>query len=200
MNILLICGSPRKEGNTSHILKGVASKLNKSNNVELCYIIDYNINGCTGCNICQSILDKPGCVQNDDAHILLEKMISSDVIIYGTPLYGHSYSGQLKILMDRTVALFKFIAGSDKSVYEMEILSFLKDKPVGLIVSCQGPETNNTELIKMQFDKFCESSLSKCLGKYVFPWCSPDVVGSSYSAEKIWTIVSDIASKAIISN
>lgn len=63
----------------------------------------------------------------------------------------------------------------------MEIKSFIANKPVGLIVSCQGPEENNTELIKMQFDKFCESSLSCCFGKYVFPWCSPDVTDTHFS-------------------
>lgn len=113
-------------------------------------------------------------------------------MIYATPLYGHSYSGQLKILMDRHVSLFKFMGGEDKSVGEMEILSFIKDKPVGLVVSCQGPEKDNTELIQMQFDKFCESSLSVCFGKYVFPWCSPNVDDTNYSEETLNKIISDI--------
>jgi len=67
MNLLLICGSPRKNGNTSHILKKIAKEISKSNAVEICYVSDYCINGCTGCNVCQNVLDKPGCVQNDDA-------------------------------------------------------------------------------------------------------------------------------------
>ena len=41
--------------------------------------------------------------------------------------------------MDRHVALFKFVGGSDKAVDEMEIKSFIENRPVGLIVSCQGP-------------------------------------------------------------
>ena len=139
-------------------------------------------------------MDKPGCIQQDDAHILLNKIISSDIVLYGTPLYGHSYTGQLKILMDRHVSLFKFVGGNDKSVEEMEILSFIKYKPVRLVVSCQGPEEDNTELIKMQFDKFCASSLAHCFGKYVFPWCSPDVESKSFSNEKIQKIISDIES------
>jgi len=94
--------------------------------------------------------------------------------------------------MDRHVSLFKFIGGSDKAFGEMEILSFIKDKSIGLIVSCQGPEEDNTELIKMQFDKFCESSLARCFGKYVFPWCSPDVINSNFSTDIIRNIVSDI--------
>lgn len=53
--------------------------------------------------------------------------------------------------MDRHVALFKFVGGSDKAVDEMEIKSFIENRPVGLIVSCQGPGENNTELVQMQF-------------------------------------------------
>lgn len=34
---------------------------------------------------------------------------------------------------------------------------------------------------KMQFDKFCESSLAVCFGKYVFLLCDPAVVYSDYS-------------------
>ncbi|MGN0674586.1 MAG: flavodoxin family protein [Oscillospiraceae bacterium] len=192
MKILFICGSPRKSGNTAHILKKITSKLCEKHNTEICYITDYNISGCTGCNVCQGVLEKPGCIQNDDAHILLGNIISADAVVYGTPLYGHSYSGQLKILMDRHVSLFKFIGGSEKAVGEMEILSFIKDKPVGLIVSCQGPEEDNTELIKMQFDRFCESSLARCFGKYIFPRCSPDVEGTDFSPEIINRIAADI--------
>ena len=196
MKLLFISGSPRKSGNTSTILNKLASKLAPEHEVEICNITDYEINGCTGCNVCQSVLTEPGCLQNDQASLLLNKIRQADLVVYGTPLYGHSYSGQLKVFMDRHVALFKFVEGSEKAVNEMRILSFIECKPVGLIVSCQGPEENNTELVKMQFDKFCESSLAKCFGKYVFPWCSPNVTGSSFPDELINRIADDIAGQA----
>lgn len=190
--ILLLSGSPRKQGNTAGILKMIQTQLEDITESEIYYLSDYRINGCLGCSACQKVLDRPGCVQNDDAHILLEKLITADVILYGTPLYGHSYSGQLKVFMDRHVALFKFVAGADKAVDDMKICSFIGGKPVGLLVSCQGPEENNTELVKMQFDKFCESSLTTCFGKYVFPLCVPDAVCSIYSEEIIKHVVDDI--------
>lgn len=192
MNILLLSGSPRKNGNTNAIVQRVAERLKTNHNVEICRITDYQINGCLGCNHCQSVLDKPGCVQDDDVTRLLGKVMDADVVLYGTPLYGHSYSGQLKLLIDRHVALFKFVGGSDKAVDEMEIKSFIENRPVGLIVSCQGPGENNTELVQMQFRKFCESSLAFCLGTYIFPWCSPDVIGSQFSEDTLNQIVCDV--------
>lgn len=196
MNILLISGSTRICGNTAAILQQVAGRLKANHNVEVCCIPDYQINGCLGCNHCQSVLDEPGCVQHDDATRILDKVMAADVVLYGTPLYGHSYSGQLKLLMDRHVALFKFVGGRDKAVDEMEIKSFIEKKPVGLIVSCQGPEENNTELVQMQFRRFCESSLATCLGTYIFPWCSPDVKGSQFSEDTLNRIVRDVETAA----
>lgn len=196
MNILLISGSPRKHGNTGAILQRVAEKLKSKHHVEIFRITDYQVNGCLGCNHCQSVLDEPGCVQNDDVTHLLKKVVDADVVLYGTPLYGHSYSGQLKLLMDRHVTLFKFVGGADKAVEEMEIKSFIANKPVGLIVSCQGPEENNTELVQMQFRKFCESSLASCLGTYIFPWCSPDVTGSQFSENTIKQIIYDVETQS----
>ncbi len=192
MKVLFLCGSPRKKGNTANILNRIASRLTESYETEICYITDYHVNGCMGCNACQQVLDAPGCVQKDDMAGLLNKIISADAVIYATPLYGHSFSGQLKILMDRHVALFKFLSGHDKSVDEMEIFSFIKDKPVALVVSCQGPRENNTELVQMQFDKFCESSLSRCFGKYIFPWCSPEVSDTAFPSGEIERIAKDI--------
>jgi len=84
------------------------------------------------------------------------------------------------------------VGGSDKAVSEMKIHSLICNKPVGLIVSCQGPEEDNTELIKAQFDKFCESSLTFCFGKYIFPWCNPTIKQSLYSEKILQQIVNDI--------
>ena len=90
------------------------------------------------------------------------------------------------------MVLFKFEGGADKAVEEMEIQSFIAGKPVGLVISCQGPEENNTELVKMQFDKFCESSLSRCFGKYAFFWCFPDAEETRLSQTTLDAIVSDL--------
>lgn len=52
MKILLLCGRPRKQGNTAHILEEISSKIKDNYSAEICYITDYNTNGCNGCNIC----------------------------------------------------------------------------------------------------------------------------------------------------
>lgn len=177
----LICESTRKQGNTAQILRQLSIAL-EVETITTVFLADLHLNGCLGCSVCQKDLEKPRCVQQDDVTALLQQVMEADVALYGTPLYGHSYSGQLK---DRHVALFKFVDGGDTAVEEMEILSFIRNKPVALVVSCQGPEKHNTELVAMQFEKFYESSLACNLGIYVFPWCHPNVKESNYSQDTL---------------
>lgn len=192
MKILAIMGSPRPTGNTAKLLQTIKNRLPESDEMELITLSDYVIHGCTGCNHCQSDIEHFACVQQDDGNRLLQKIIHADAVLYGTPLYGHNYSGQLKLFLDRHMPLFKFIDGKDKAVDEMEILSVMENKPVGLLVSCQGPVENNTELIQMLFDKFCESSLATCMGKYIFPFCSPNPEESEYSDTVIAQLLHDL--------
>lgn len=152
--VLVIIGSPRRNGNTSAIVEKIKSVTKKGINFETLHLSDFELKGCLVCSCCQQISDLLGCVQDDITISLLRKLIS----------------------------------GSDKAVSEMEIHSLIKDKPCVLIVSSQGPEENNTELIKTQFDKFCESSLTKCCGKFIFPWCDSNSTSSSYSKQTIEAI------------
>ena len=192
MKILAFMGSPRGNGNTARLLKRIQELAPKRCEVEILSLLDYEIRGCTGCTHCQQDTEHFTCVQQDDVNRLLQKIREADAVLYGTPLYGHNYSGQMKIFLDRHTPLFKFVAGKDKAVDEMEILSAIENKPVGLLVSCQGPEENNTELIQMLFDKFCESSLAKCVGKYVFPFCNPSSAESAYDEKTIQQVLTDI--------
>lgn len=192
MKILAVMGSPRANGNTARLLNRIKESLPETDELELVTLTAYNLHGCTGCSRCQSDTEHFRCVQQDDGNLLLQKIIEADVVLYGTPLYGHNYSGQLKLFLDRHTPLFKFVSGHDKAVNEMEILSILNHKPVGLIVSCQGPEENNTELIQMLFDQFCNSSLAQCMGKYIFPFCNPNADQSEYDEQVIQQVVQGI--------
>lgn len=192
MKILAVMGSPRKNGNTARLLNLVRESMPKEDEMEIVTLVDYDIKGCIGCSRCQTDTEHFACVQHDDANMLLKKIREADVVLYGTPLYGHNYSGQLKTFLDRHTPLFKFVAGKEKAVDEMEILSAIENKPVGLIVSCQGPEEYNTEIIKMLFDKFCESSLARCMGKYIFPLCSSQAGESVYDEKVMRRLLEDI--------
>lgn len=187
-------GSPRANGNTARLLQHLSETAPEGVEVEIITLNDYKINGCIGCSSCQRNADCFKCVQQDDANYLLQKIIDADAVVYAAPLYGHNYSGQLNIFLDRNTPLFKFVEGSDKAINEMKILSAIENKPVGLMVSCQGPVEYNTELVQMLFDEFGESSLACCLGKYIFPFCDTEAQKSYYDENIFKKIHSEIMS------
>lgn len=103
-NILVLSGSPRKEGNSDILCdQFVMGAKESGNEVEKIFISNKKIGYCTGCYACE----KTGkCAQKDDMADILEKMIKADVIVMATPVYFYSLDAQVKTLIDRTVARY----------------------------------------------------------------------------------------------
>ena len=57
------------------------------------------------CNGCQKCVKTGKCVIKDDMQTIYKEMLESDGIIWATPVYFWSMSGQTKTAMDRTYAL-----------------------------------------------------------------------------------------------
>lgn len=191
MKIVTVMGSPRINGNTARLIHKLTELLPETD-IELIELAKYNLHGCQGCGSCQQDYKNFTCVQKDEANALLEKIMAADAVVYATPLYGHNYSGQLKIFLDRHLPLFKFVEGKEEAVQNMKIISAMENKPVFLIVSCQGPKQDNTELIKELFIRFCQSSLAQCAGVYIFPFCNPQAQKSVYNEQTLAQIAKTI--------
>jgi multimeric flavodoxin WrbA len=102
MKIVLVNGSPRKNGATGKILSYFKDYLLKYNNgiiVEYVDLIDYNINFCKGCEICY----KTGkCYITDDSVDNIRELIKlSDGIIFSSPNYASNVTGLFKTFYDR---------------------------------------------------------------------------------------------------
>jgi multimeric flavodoxin WrbA len=108
MKVYAINGSPRKNNNTATLLKkaldGVKeSAKGKEVETEIINLYDLNYTGCKSCFGCK-ILDGKSygkCVIKDDIQEVLEKLSQADGIIFGSPVYFHDISGQLKIFLER---------------------------------------------------------------------------------------------------
>lgn len=100
-NIMVIVGSPRKNGNTELLadafIKGARSA---GNNVEKISVIGKKIGGCIGCNACYRDMEHR-CVQHDDMEDCYRRLSTADVIVAATPIYFYGVSSQLKCLIDR---------------------------------------------------------------------------------------------------
>lgn len=100
MKVLLINGSPRKEGNTFIALSEVARTL-EENGVET-RIISIGKKAIQGCIACNKCFELGHCIFNDELYNKVrEEMKTSDALIVGSPVYYAGPNGSLCALLDR---------------------------------------------------------------------------------------------------
>lgn len=103
--LLIICGSPRKDGNSDQLAAQLAKGATEAGHtVETIHIRDLKMGFCLGCLAC--LPDKKACVQRDDINDLLPHVLDSDVLVFSTPVYYYSISGQMKTFLDRLNPLY----------------------------------------------------------------------------------------------
>ena len=98
--ILILTGSPRRNGNTDRLAQSFAKGAEESNQVEIVSVCDYKVNPCIGCNSCFS-RERNRCFQNDDMTAIYEKLSQADILIIASPVYFYGISSQLKAIIDR---------------------------------------------------------------------------------------------------
>jgi len=103
MKILGLSSSPRQQGNTAALLEmALKGAQEEGADVELYSVSGKNIQPCDGCWTCMKTGE---CHIKDDMQELYVKMAEADGIIFGTPIYNFCMSGQMKTIIDRTMAL-----------------------------------------------------------------------------------------------
>ena len=98
--VLGICGSARKNGNTAKLLKTVLDATGMES--ELVFLSDLNIGFCMGCLSC--VKNKGVCAKKDDFQGMVEKLLAAKEIVLGTPNYYYSISGLMKNMIDRSMS------------------------------------------------------------------------------------------------
>lgn len=189
MKIATIMGSPRKKGNTAKVLELLENLLTKNgHDIDRINIVDYEINGCVGCQTCQDKMHELGCKQNDDAVGIFNRLIAADAVVFASPLYTYSFPAQMKALVDRQNCLVKAYG-------KPECVALLKGKRTALLVTCGGPVEENADLIQEAFVRESEFQQMKVVGTYVVPNCTtPDALGNN-AEETAKQMATDIADR-----
>lgn len=112
MKVLLLNGSPHKEGCTNRALVEVEGALHAEGiHTEMVHLGNKAIHGCIACGTCMKI---GACVFEDDpVNEFIEKMKKADGLIVGSPVYYASANGALFSFLDRL-----FYAGGREFAYK----------------------------------------------------------------------------------
>jgi multimeric flavodoxin WrbA len=102
--ILIFNGSPRRNGNTSTLIKECVRAIKDSGkNAEIFFLNDMTIKPCQFCDWCKDN-NALSCVEEDDMHELYPKLLESDVLIFAAPIFWFTISAQMKLFIDRLYA------------------------------------------------------------------------------------------------
>ena len=138
MKVLLINGSPHKEGNTFVALTECAQQLERNGiETEVAWIGVKPIRGCIACLGCKNSGNNRCTFDDDVTNQMIEKMKTADAIVVGSPVYYGQPAGQLLCLLQRML-----YAGS----------AVVKGKPAAAVCVCRrGGATAAFQALQMPF-------------------------------------------------
>lgn len=117
MKILVLTGSPRKNGNSNtladYFIKGAEEAGHQVERFDAAF---KNVHPCIACNKCGM---NGLCVFKDDFEFVRNHIVDADVVVFATPMYYFGVSAQLKAVIDRFYAINGQIHHPKKAVLLM---------------------------------------------------------------------------------
>ena len=154
--IVVLNGSPRVKGNTAGLVKAFTEGAEGAGHEVTTFVLDQmNIHGCKGCMHGKGKEEYP-CSQRDDMDQIYKAFREAEVVIWASPLYYWTLSGQLRICIDR---LFALVEGGGTSFY---------GKSCALLMAAEG---NGFEKTVDYFDFLMEKMHWNNLGKVLASGC-----------------------------
>jgi multimeric flavodoxin WrbA len=154
--ILGVIGSPRRNGNThilvSRILEGAN---NEGMSTDAIFLNDLSIKECNGCHVCWK---SERCIKKDDMSNLYQKIIESDVIVFGTPVYWYGPTALMKGFIDR----FVYFNGPKNR-------KKIKDKLAVIVVPFEEEDAKTVAPVVSFFEQSLNFLSVKLIGKIITP-------------------------------
>jgi len=114
MKIIAFNGGPRREWNTAILLKkALEGASSQGAETELIHLYDLKYKGCISCFACKK---KGGesygkCVVKDALKPIFEKVETADAVIFGSPVYLGTITGEMQSFMERLI--FPYLTYTD---------------------------------------------------------------------------------------
>lgn len=166
MKILVLNGSPRPNGATSAMTEAFAQGTRQAGHeVDVIAVCQKKIAGCLACEYCHTKGDGK-CIQQDDMREIYPVLSEAEMIVLASPVYYHSFSGQLQCAINRIYALDKpaklkkaaliLSSGSDNvydgAIYEYRnsFLDYLKLEDMGIFTAYDKQNKSEEKLAELK--------------------------------------------------
>ena len=106
MKIVVLNGSPRKNGNTSGLVNAFAEGARSAGHTVTVFHLDsMDLHGCKGCLQGHRCSPEKPCVQRDDMDLIYPPYKVAELVVFASPLYYWNFSAQLRTAQDRLYAV-----------------------------------------------------------------------------------------------
>ena len=111
-HVLIISGSPRKNGNSQILCEKFQEGAKASgHHVDLIRLAEKQIGFCRACDGCMR--NNGTCVLHDDMSDVLTIFQKADVLVLATPIYFYGVTAQMKCFIDRTYPIWQNLGHKD---------------------------------------------------------------------------------------
>lgn len=164
MNILVLNGSPRANGNTAAFVsafkKGAESA---GHSVRVFHVGTMNIGGCLACEYCHKQTDC-SCMQQDDMQQIYPHLLQAELIVLASPVHYWSFSAQLQAAITRFYAPVKpaakkyamILSSASENVYNAiisqyhDMLSYFGAEDAGILTFCGSEQITEKNLAQIR--------------------------------------------------
>jgi len=154
-NIVVITGSPRKEGNSFAMTDAfIKAAERKGHSITRFDAALKNIGGCRACETCYKT--GKACSFDDDFNEIAPIIMKADAIVFTMPVYWYSIPAQIKCVIDK---LFSFcVAGKD-----------VADKECALITCCEEDDISVMDGVRIPIERTAALLKWKMTGEVLIP-------------------------------
>ncbi len=169
MKILVLTGSPRKNGNSNtlvdYFIKGAKEKGHEIVRFDSAF---KNVHPCVACNKCN--MGMGDCVFRDDFEEVKANIVNADMVLFATPMYYFGISAQLKAVIDR-------FYGINEKIHTL--------KKSALILTYADTNDIEAEPIKSHYDRLVKYLSWEIVGTIIAKgvWMTGSVENTQYSKQ-----------------
>lgn len=155
MKIVVITGSPRKNGNSFAMTEAFIKEAEKRGNAVQRFDAAFmKIGGCHACETCYKT--GKACSFDDDFNLIAPALLEADAVVYTMPVYWYSIPSQIKGVIDR---VFSLVVGGKN----------IAGKKCGLIACCEEEDVTVMDGVRVPIERSAALLKWNMVGEVLIP-------------------------------
>lgn len=143
--IVVITGSPRKNGNSLAMTKALIQALEaKGHTVTRFDATAMNVGGCRACETCYQTGE--ACSFDDDFNRIAPSILEADAVVFTMPVYWYSIPAQIKAVIDKLYALV--VGGKDLAGKACALIACCEENDMTVLDGVRIPMERTAALLK----------------------------------------------------